>query len=57
MVTVATVEQAGDGLVVHLRQDPARVDLEHLEELHAKDCNDLLKRIARPDVTVTMPNV
>jgi hypothetical protein len=57
MVTVATVRRSGDGLSVHLRQDPASVGLDHLEGLHAKDCNDLLGEIARSDVTVTMPNV
>ena len=57
MVTIATVDRSGDGLVVHLQQGPASVDLEHLEGLQATDCNDLLRGIARPDISVTMPNV
>ena len=57
MVTIATVARSGDGLVVHLEPDTAREGLEHLEGLHAQDCDDLQRRVAGPEVTVTMPNV
>jgi len=57
MVTVATVARSGGGLVVHLEPNTASEGLEHLEGLQARDCDDLLGRVARPEVTVTMPNV
>ena len=57
MVTVATVARSGSGLAVHLQPDAASEGLEHLEGLHAQDCDDLQRRIARPEVTVTMPNI
>ena len=57
MVTIATVARSGDGLVVHFEPDTAREGLEHLEDLHAQDCDDLQRRVARPEVTVTMFNV
>ena len=57
MVTIATVARSGDGLVVHLEPDTASEGLEHLDGLQAQDCDDLQKRVARPEVTVTMPNV
>ena len=57
METIATVARSDNGLAVHLQPDAAREGLEHLEGLHAQDCDDLQGRIARPEVTVTMPNV
>ena len=57
MVTIATVARSGGGLVVHLEPDTASEGLEHLDGLQAQDCDDLQKRVARPEVTVTMPNV
>ena len=57
LVTVATVERQADGLVVHLAKNGEGAGLEYLDGLRARDCNDLQHRLARPDVTVTMPDV
>jgi hypothetical protein len=55
--TVATVAREVDGLVVYPAEEQPAAGLEHLKGLRARDCNDLQRRLARPDVTVTMPDV
>jgi hypothetical protein len=57
LVTVATVSRDGEGLVVHLTDRQVGAGLDYLEGLRARDCNDLQHRLARSDVTVTMPEV
>jgi hypothetical protein len=44
-------------LAVHVMEGPVITDLEVLNGLRARDCNDLERRIDRPDVTITMPDV
>jgi len=55
LVTIATVARDIDGLVVHVIGGQEGPGLEHLRGLQARDCDDLQRRMSRPDVTVTMP--
>jgi hypothetical protein len=57
LVTVATVLQDADGLAVQVADEQAAAGLEYLKGLRARDCNELQRRLSRPDVTVTMPDV
>jgi hypothetical protein len=57
LVTVITVARQSEALAVHVMEGPVITDLEVLDGLRARDCNDLERRIDRPDVTITMPDV
>jgi hypothetical protein len=57
LVTVITVARQSEALAVHVMEGLAITDLEVLDALRARDCNDLQRRIGRPDVTITMPDV
>jgi hypothetical protein len=50
-----SVAQESEGLVAHVIDDQEGPGLEHLQGLQARDCDDLQRRVSRPDVTVTMP--
>jgi hypothetical protein len=57
LVTIATAAPQGEGLEVHLLDSPANAGLEFLNGLRAKDCGDLRRKLARPNIMVVMPDV
>jgi hypothetical protein len=54
-VPVARVESCPSGLIVHLMPDGDTASLEYLEGLQARDCDELLAGVARPNVAVAIP--
>jgi catechol 2,3-dioxygenase-like lactoylglutathione lyase family enzyme len=57
LVTIATAAPQGESLEVHLLDSPANAGLEFLDGLRARDCGDLRRKLARPNITVVMPDV
>ena len=47
--TVATLARKADGLVVHVIEGQEGPGLEHLQGLQARDCDELQRRMRRPE--------
>jgi hypothetical protein len=57
LVTIATAMPRDGSWEVQLLDSPAAAGLEFLSGLRARDCRDLRRQLARPNVMVVMPDV